>query len=1314
MKRLLFCIFVLFQTLSLQGQNMVLNPGFEQISQCPSSAGGITTGWAPHWSSLTMGSPDLFHVCGTVNYCTVPDNAVAVYQQPHSGQGYAGLICANSYYIPSNGNREYMRGELTPLTPGVQYKVTIHVNLSNKSMYAINGFGVFFFQNGLPISTSGNFAYPIPTQIDYTTYPPVIDTQGWTVLVDTFVADSAYNQIAVGNFSMTYTVVPVPYLYSPFVYYLFDDIMVEEITIPLTATINGINVLCYTGNSGSATVLPSGGLPPYTYLWSNGQTTQTATNLIAGTYTCTITDAANNTVTQTITITQPPALSATVLSITNVLCAGDTTGAMAVSVAGGTPPYTYQWLPGGTGTSISGVTAGTYTFTVTDANNCTATVSATITQPTALFVSGSLTNVSCYGMSNGTITTIVTGGIAPYTYLWSNGQTSPAVTGLAAGVYYVTVTDNNGCTYGVVGNVTQPPVLNLVTSVVNPTSCTQNTGTATVAASGGTPPYTYSWSPSGGTSNNATNLAAGAYVITVTDSKGCTDTVHIIINTSTPPTVSISSVVNVNCYGQSTGSATASASNGVAPYTYLWSNGQTTATATGLAAGTYTVTATGANGCANSATVTITQPPILNVNISSFTNVNCNGQGNGSAIVLASGGTPGYTYQWLPSGGTGSSATGLSAGTYTVSVTDIKGCTGTATVTISQPQALNATISSANATCSQNNGWATVTPTGGTTPYTYLWSNGQTASTINNLAAGTYSVTVTDAHGCTKVATVTISQSTALTINIAATNVSCNGQDNGTATALAQTGTAPYIYQWSNGQSTQTATNLAPGTYTVTVTDIVHCSGTATITITEPTVLNSNINTSTNVLCHGDNSGEATVSVTGGTTPYTYQWSNNTTSATVANLIAGTYTVTVTDSNGCTITSTVTITEPTELTLTTTAMNNSCKNETQGSATVAASGGIPPYSYQWNNGQTGTTATNLAAGVYNITVTDNNNCSKTIQIAVGEYPLPAVDAGDDQLFCQGKEAVTLRGNGADTYQWLPTTNLSCAICQVTEATPEISTVYTLTGIDANGCKATDEVIVSVVTKQPTSAGADIHICGSKSVILEASGGFQYEWSPVDGMENNQTSAPTVTVEQSTTFTVIIKQNDCFTDTLTQSVTVHTMPKISLGADINASLREQVELSADTSNATGITWIPPINLSCDNCYNPIAYAERDIRYIARVTNEGCTAEDDIIIRVDCTEDNVWLPTSFTPNGDGKNEYFYPRGVPQQAIEYMAIYNRWGQRIFEREHFAANNPTDGWSGGLKGRLADVGVYTYIIRFACGGGKKLVLKGDVTLLR
>ena len=436
----------------------------------------------------------------------------------------------------------------------------------------------------------------------------------------------------------------------------------------------------------------------------------------------------------------------------------------------------------------------------------------------------------------------------------------------------------------------------------------------------------------------------------------------------------------------------------------------------------------------------------------------------------------------------------------------------------------------------------------------------------------------------------------------------------------------------------------------------------------------------------------------------------------LCSLVAGTYNVVVIDSNGCADSATVTISEPPVLALSALALTASCVGEAQGSAEVTASGGVPPYTYVWNSNpvQTTSTAVNLPAGSYNAIVTDDNGCTETASVAIIAHPLPDVDAGDDTVYCPGKDILTLHAMGADSYVWSPATGLSCTARADPVAAPTTITTYIVTGTDVNGCQGSDDVTISVVDKHPTSVGVDIHICTGESTQLFAEGGIQYWWSPDEGLSDSTTYNPTASPEQTTVYTVIIKQNDCYTDTLSQTVTVHTMPEVSLGPDIKAMSGTSIDLHADTSNALSITWTPPFNLSCDDCADPTAFVEKDIRYVATVTNGGCTAADDILIRTSCAETDVFLPNSFTPNLDGNNDYFYPQSGISMVIEYMAVYDRWGEKIFEREKFIANEPKEGWDGSYKGRILDPAVYVYYVQFICGNGQKILLKGDIAIVK
>ncbi len=577
----------------------------------------------------------------------------------------------------------------------------------------------------------------------------------------------------------------------------------------------------------------------------------------------------------------------------------------------------YLWNFGGGAADTSTLINPTHTFV----NNGTFTVKLVVinctgsmdsTTQTVNIGAGVTANVnqtgtSCFGGSNGTASASLSGGTSPYTYSWSSGQTTQNVTGLSSGVYTVVVTDNTGCSTSKTVNITQPSTINPQTSSIG-ASCGQSNGTASVTASGGTGAFTYSWNPGGQATATATGLSAGTYTITVTDNNGCTSTASVNIANSSSGNVSISASSNPNCFGQTTGTATASISGGTSPYTYSWNNAQTNQQATGLGAGTYTVTITDANGCSGTQTVSITQPTQVAAAVSSSSTL-CSGS-TGTASVTASGGSGSFTYNWNPSGQTAATATGLSAGSYVVTVTDQNGCTQTANVSVTSAGSMTVNLtSSTNPLCGgQNTGSATMSAATGTAPYTYSWSGGGgTNATATGLAAGTYTLTVTDANGCQNTQTVTITQPAAITATAAATAASCGASD-GTASVTSGGGTGSFTYSWSNGGTTSSLTGLSTGNYIVLITDGNGCTQTAQTNVGQNGGPTATATATATIIQAGQSS---TLNSTGGGT---YTWSpstglscTNCQSPTASPAVTTDYCVTVTDNNGCTATACITI-----------------------------------------------------------------------------------------------------------------------------------------------------------------------------------------------------------------------------------------------------------------------------------------------------------------------------------------------------------------------------------------------------------------------
>jgi gliding motility-associated-like protein len=447
------------------------------------------------------------------------------------------------------------------------------------------------------------------------------------------------------------------------------------------------------------------------------------------------------------------------VSGTNALCFNACNGTATANPTSGTPPYTYMWTPGNfTTQNITGLCAGTYSCVITDANGQTASGTYAVTQPSQVAPNATSTNILCNGQCTGAANAAPTGGTPGYAYSWApGGQTVPSVTGICSGSYTVFVTDTNGCSMNQTLNITEPAALSL-SATSNNTSCANNNGSATVTPTGGTGPYTYQWSPSGGNSANATGLAPNTYTVLVTDANGCTQTTTVTINYSVALTVTLQGQTNVLCNGATTGDATVNAT-GNNPFTYSWNTTpvQTTATATGLPAGTYSVLVTDANGCTSQQTVTIAQPTAINI-LTTSTPTACSSN-TGTAAANATGGTGPYTYLWTTSSQTTQTATALAAGSYTVTVTDANGCTQTQAIAVSQVSApvANATASPVTVTYGDN---TQLNASGGTT-YSWISSTGLSCTncanpTVMPLQNTTYCAVVIDNNGCTDTACVDI------------------------------------------------------------------------------------------------------------------------------------------------------------------------------------------------------------------------------------------------------------------------------------------------------------------------------------------------------------------------------------------------------------------------------------------------------------------------------------------------------------------------------------------------------------------------------
>ncbi|MCG3167231.1 MAG: hypothetical protein POELPBGB_03017 [Bacteroidia bacterium] len=711
---------------------------------------------------------------------------------------------------------------------------------------------------------------------------------------------------------------------------------------------------------------------------------------------------------------------------------------------------------------------------------------------------------------------------------------------------------------------------------------------------------------------------------------------------------------NVSCFGGTDGTATATASGGLPPYTYLWDdvNAQTTDIATGLSQGTYTVTITDDNGCSATATATLTEPTQLTASASVISDASCNGAADAVVDVTAGGGTPNYTYLWDDTNAqTTSSATGLGAGTFTVTVTDDNGCTATSSVTVSEPALLSATVvADNNVSCNAGaDGQATVTVTGGTPNYIYEWDDLQSTPTAVNLPAGTIGCLITDAAGCTTTVSVTITEPTPVSGSATEiVSILCNGGGTASAVALGAGGTPGYTYLWDDNATTanDTVVNLPAGTYTVTITDTNQCTGTATVTINEPDVLTATVAVDSDVDCNGGNNGQLTVTPVGGTAPYTYLWNDPLaqTGQTAAGLEAGIYAVTVTDDNGCEVNvSNVQIAEPTALDVTLSSTSNvSCNGAADGQATVTAAGGVPPYLYDWNDpaNQTLATANNLAPGTYDVTITDDNGCTFNLSgITITEPTvLTAGIASFQNVNCNGGNdgqatGGAFGGTGPYTYFWTPSGSSDATITDLTAGE------YILLVTDANGCTDSELAIISEpvnplvanFTADPDTGLQPLVITFTNTSV----GATSYQWFFGDGETSTEVN-PTHTYVDSGAFTIILVAYDSITG------------------------------CTDTLSVTGGIYVIPTSI-------------------------------------------FEVPNVFTPNGDGLNDLFNPnsRNIVQFEGE---IFNRWGEKVY-----GWTQPQGGWNGRTpSGNIVPEGTYFYTLKAVGVDNLNYEQKGSITLVR
>ena len=1041
--------------------------------------------------------------------------------------------------------------------------------------------------------------------------------------------------------------------------------------------------------------------------------------------------------------------------------------------------------------TLTGVGNGTIITHVIDDNGIGQEITDTVViNLTTLGVALDLTNLpSCNLAMDGLITANVFVGSTPapdpsaFTYSWlpaSISENSPTIDSLPAGQYFVTVTDVNGCFAVASGTLGQPSALDDQTVSIIDAACTGvEDGSISLTMEGGTPfpgsNYNFQWAyapTDTGTPGNFSNLpmtnpgvltqlAAGFYYVTVTDANGCTFVPSAPYEVKNMRTIEIgiTMLTQVTCFGAATGSVsidvTATPPFANPNFFFIWTptpagstevSTATTSTLSGLPAGIYGVLAADNSGCGDTAIIVITSPTQFVLDTAELKNPTCTNGNDGLIRVAGTGGTGlgnTFTYTWdPPAAGNPQQQSSLVPGTYRVTASDANGCSDSLTfvLTLPPPPAITQ-VDSVPVKCGSDGCLTVTAPTG--TSFTWRDTSGATIATtaqVCNLAGGTYSVEVRDANNCVTQDTFTLGAVQGLYFSdTTLTLPACYGDSNGIISVGVMGGTTPYKYLWTpTGQTTSTLIQAKAGLYVLSVTDANDCVLADTFKLLEPRRIQFGLTNYLSATCADSCNGRVTLEVyysfDGAILPgnFSFLWDDGSTDSIRTTLCAGLHQVTITDGNNCFLIGEVLMQAPDTITATLTTVPVTCFGGSDGSATVVGAGGNgQPFSYAWETNPTTPTITGLAAGDYDVTVSDKNMCKAVFTATVTEPDSIILTPQIDSIACfgenQGAISVTIDGGnpGVFTYVWSDGTTMFGTTNPIEML---FSGTYSVTVTDAEGCTGV-LTNINLLDPQPVQGSylplAPLVCNGDETSLIintiTGGSGGPYQYSLDFGVTLNPNFP--INVGGGEHFITYFDNKDCsFTDTINinePAPILVTFDPATVELELGDSL-ELMPIITGISSVDSLTyvWTPVEFLLHLPSRTPTAYTFESQVFTLVVTDEkGCVGTGSIVINIDPNR-NVYLPNVFIPgNPRGLNDHFNPligRGVEQ--INYMQVYDRWGELLYERRDFVpdGDNFSEGWDGKFGGQFVNPGVYVYVVEARFLDGKVLLYRGDVTVVR
>lgn len=1114
-----------------------------------------------------------------------------------------------------------------------------------------------------------------------------------------------------------------------------DTIQAEIKTAPPISINNTIkDVSCFGLSDGSISVEAYGGTGSLTYSWTGyAGTDNNAISLPAGSYTLTIFDSKNCSVTETFVVNQPEKLVSTPV-IEKPGCYGATDGIIDLQPQGGTKPYQFTWFDGQGQVVKTGLGAGSYKVTITDVNGCSLIKNILVTQPTQMKDTLKVVHPSCFGDTDGSIEINVGGGTVPYTYSWDGypGNSTSKLTNLPAGSYAITVSDANGCKVKKSLTLVDPPVVEAKADVEDESCSGLNNGMAEILMVSGKGPFIFTW-PAGvnAVGSKAMNLTPGSYTVKAENAKGCSTVIDFVVNAA-PPFDAYVDVPVIDCKSTN-GTATVVITDGAGPFTYLWNDplNQTGSQATSLSVGNYKVSVTDAQGCVHVLDAVLTSNDPIIADKLDIKSASCSYSADGSIDVAFKGGSLPYTISWdngLPANVY--NPQNLAPGKYQYTVTDNIGCTLSGEAVITAPEVLSLTGKAIDAACKYAaTGELEIQVSGGTQPYQAVWSNAASGTTIGNLSAGNYTVTITDANSCIHTQQFSISEPAAeFIIEASQKLVSCHKQNKNSAEVKMISGSGTMLsHLWNTAATAQTINNLANGVYTVTATDSYGCKQTASVNVQDwqpvdfetVTVQPTCAQSADAKITVTNMSGGAGVGIPGN---YLVSWNNQPagTTFTQNNLTGGqTVSIVVTDQQGCSASKDVLVPVTAEIDFVLDTKQPSCYQAADGSLEIMnVTGGSAPFSYKWNTGANTQIINSLKAGTYACTITDGKSCTRNVSSKITDPPAikltenlvtsPVCENdtnGSISLSASGGKAPyvfkwqdgssndNLSGLAAGTYSVTVSDNAGCSVQKSIQIKAQ------------NNIEAFAEILTAACFDESTGSVA-ISVKEGKSPLQFSLGGAAF--TPDNYFDKLASGNYSATVKDKDgcleIISFAIKSGADFQIGNIQDVSVEYGETLKLTPDLN--LTGPVTLKWNTINVAGT--------ECDSCRTLIIQPKQDGYVWLNVQDEnGCAKQ--VKFFVDVVKDyHVFVPTAFSPNNDGVNDFLSVFARDGISVVDFAVFDQWGEMVYSVKSPVMNEESKGWDGSLRGQPMNSGVYIWMLKAKYPDGSTETLSGETTLLR